>query len=75
MVATMIAPCIFIGRDGSMGLRHGEVYVIEIAELTSNIIRARWFDDNPSLWGERSIRECLYYGRERFEQNWKELSC
>lgn len=70
----MMAPCIFIGRDGSMGLRHGEVYMLNIAEQPFNRISVTWLEDKPFWKGGPSFRVSIYSSEETFRQNWKELS-
>ena len=51
--------CEFIGKDGSMGLKKGNIYNIKTT-ITQNLLWVHW-DRNG----------CLYSNLEKFLENWK----
>lgn len=58
----------FIGKDGSMGLRHGNVYPVRIISLPSDIaIYVQW----PIKLG--LVRTCPYLSPAAFAANWMKV--
>lgn len=57
----------FIGKDGSCGLRHGEVYEVGIYCLPSEkSIRVIW------IVGDR-MKTCPYSSHAAFAENWEHV--
>lgn len=58
----------FIGKDGSMGLKHGEVYPVRILSLPSDkAILVEW------PFGRFGVRRCPYSSPAAFAANWSEV--
>lgn len=53
--------CRFIGQDGSMGLKHGEVYTVRISQGVKYLY---------VCWGERKY--CPYSSLEALTANWED---
>ena len=59
---------IFTGEDGSMGLRNGGVYVIELKSYPQHIWRyiVQWVDPTTN-----KVKGCPYSSESAFHKNWK----
>lgn len=57
----------FIGEDGSMGYKHGEVYLLEIWGVTKPVIKS------PILVPEYIATQIPYSNWNTFLQNWKRI--
>ena len=54
----------FIGTDGSMGLKHGEVYEVSVhCTFKDEVIRVKWYKHPNSI-------ECPYSSPAAFAANW-----
>lgn len=61
----MVKTARFIGRDGSMGLRHGRYYEITIyGKPDEDLIFVEWIGYDGFLW------KCPYGSIEALMQNW-----
>lgn len=56
----------FIGKDWSMGLRHGEVYECEVLSQAP-YVWVFWYLDRPDT------RKCPYSSLKTLLQNWEEV--
>lgn len=58
---------IFTGEDGSMGLRNGRVYMIDVRFYPQNIWRCivQWVDPNTN-----KTNWCPYSSESAFHKNW-----
>jgi hypothetical protein len=54
----------FIGADGSMGLKHGEVYGVNLGN-TQAFITVYWMDE------EGYVTPCYYSSPKAFAKNWE----
>lgn len=57
----------FIGNDGSMGLRTGEVYDIRISIDEKHL----WVEWKVSCYGPFAVKHCPYASVQLFAQNWE----
>ena len=59
---------IFTGEDGSMGLRNGRVYIIELKSYPNHIwpYVVRWVDPTTNKG-----KGCPYSSESAFHKNWK----
>lgn len=57
----------FIGMDGSMGLRTGEVYDIRISIDEKYI----WVEWKVACYGPFATKRCPYVSVQLFAQNWE----
>lgn len=56
----------FIGEDGSMGLRHGEVYECHVVSCAPYVY-VFWYVD------QKYMRKCPYSSLKTLLQNWEEV--
>lgn len=59
---------VFTGEDGSMSLRNGGVYVIELKSYSQHIwpYVVQWVDPDTN-----EVKECPYSSESAFHKNWK----
>lgn len=59
---------IFTGEDGSMGLRNGRVYMIEVKSYPQNTWAyiVQWVDPNTN-----KVNWCPYSSESALHKNWK----
>lgn len=59
---------VFIGEDGSMGLRNGGVYVIELKSYPQHIwpYIVQWVDPDTN-----KVKGCPYSSESALRKNWK----
>lgn len=64
----MLVEAVFVGTDGSLGLRHGRSYSIRITENCDGSITIGWLTyDWLDGW---MIRACEYSSWDTFYENW-----
>ena len=64
----------FIGADGSMGLRHGQIYHLEVKiDLKSETVMVEGYHNPRDLFSDIPIRgfACPYDNMNGFLKNWE----
>lgn len=56
----------FIGKDGSMNLKHGQVYEVISLEAVNDYIRVMWKDNGH-------LRSCPYSSLSALCANWSDV--
>ena len=59
----------FIGKDGSMKLKHGQVYEVISLEVVNDYIRIMWKDNRYLGY----CRSCIYSSLSALCANWSDV--